>query len=44
MGNKRLRRETPARVLPVPKHVPQNHHVPGTIALSFFAQRGLYRP
>lgn len=30
--------------LPVPRYVPMNPHVPGTIALSLFTHRGLRRP
>jgi hypothetical protein len=31
-------------VRPIPKYVPLNPHVPGTIALAFFTHRGFCRP
>lgn len=43
MTRRPRRRGLPVRLVPVPKHVPQNHHVPGTIALAFFTYRGLSR-
>jgi hypothetical protein len=34
----------PAERIPIPKYVPLNTHVPGTIALAFFTHRGFCRP
>ena len=39
-GRECARLRDPAVVLPVPKYVPLNPHVPGTIALAFFTHRG----
>jgi hypothetical protein len=35
--------DAPPAVIPVPKYVPMNAHIPGTIALAFFTHRGFCR-